>query len=219
MEANQLTTEIIETDYFKKPGVSNSFLGDVNNLINGRSLFKCSQDTLDFGSQLHEAILEPQPYLIKLPTAAYQINKHKVLEMTKKAVENNLLGLFLNDPKTKFEQEIFFNTMEVNCKLKADIICGKVVGDLKTTDARTREEFQARAIEYGYNRQGAFYLDGTGCKRFIIFAIAKKYPHPTFTYVLEHNSPELIEGREQYQYLIEEYKKLSPEQLELLKRK
>lgn len=215
----ELTTEIIETDYFKKPGVSNSFLGDVNNLINGRSLFKCSQDTLDFGSQLHEAILEPHLYLYKIGKPNYQKNIHKVCEMEKSGNRNTLLQLFLTDPKSKFEQEIFFNTMEVNCKLKADIICGKVVGDLKTTDARTREEFQARAIEYGYNRQGAFYLDGTGCKRFIIFAISKKYPHPTFTYVLEHNSPELIEGREQYQYLIEEYKKLSPEQLELLKRK
>lgn len=211
--------QLTEIDYFKKPGVSNSFLGDVNNLINGKSLFKCSQDTLDFGSQLHEAILEYQVYLSKIMLPEYQANKHKVLEMTKSAIKNSLLALFLNDPKIKFEQEIFFQTMGVNCKLKADIICGKVVGDLKTTDARTREEFTARAIEYGYNRQGAFYLDGTGCKKFIIFAISKKYPHPTFTYVLEHGSTELTVARNQYQKLIEEYKNLSPEQLELLKRK
>lgn len=211
--------QLTEIDYFKKPGVSNSFLGDVNNLINGKSLFKCSQDTLDFGSQLHEAILEPSIYRAKMISESYKRNSFRVHEMHKSAGKNTLLCLFLNDPKTKFEQEIFFQTMGVNCKLKADIICGKVVGDLKTTDARTREEFAARAIEYGYNRQGAFYLDGTGCKKFIIFAISKKYPHPTFTYVLEHGSPELTVARDQYQKLIEEYKNLSPEQLELLKRK
>lgn len=212
----EITTKI---DYFKKPGISNSFLGDLNNLILGRSLFKCSPETLEFGSQVHECLLESVIYSEKIGTPSYIKNLLRIKEMEKSARRNSLLALFLNDPKTLFEQEIFFNTMGIDCKLKADIICGKVVGDLKTTDARTREEFQARAIEYGYNRQGAFYLDGTGCKRFIIFAIAKKYPHPTFTYVLEYDSLELAEGRTQYQYLIEEYKKLSTEQLELLKRK
>lgn len=197
-------------DYFKKPGVSNSLLGDVKRIINGQPLFKCSPETLEFGSQVHEESLESELYTSKLSLESYIKNIHKVGNIGEALRKNSLFKLFLNDPKTQYEQEVFFEIDGIPCKLKADLRLRKIIGDIKTTDAKTRAEFEARAVEYGYHRQGAWYLDGTNSEKFIIFAISKKYPHPTFTYILDYDDPEIREGREEYKYLFEEYKKIKP---------
>jgi len=200
-------------NYFNKPGISNSFLGCVKS---GTS-FKCSEETLDFGSQVHEACLEPEVYKSKLHLPNYIKNIHKVSNMACAIRNNVLFKMFLTDWDTQYESEHFFEIDGLLCKLKADLKLRNIIGDIKTTDARTREEFEKRAVEYGYNRQGAFYLDGTGSHKFMIFAVCKKYPHPTFTYVLDYDDPEIREGREEYKALIEKYKTLTPEQIQKLK--
>lgn len=203
----------MEDDYFKKPGLSNSFLGCVKS---GQS-FKCSPETLLFGTQVHEACLEPLVYISKMDQYAYMKNAQMVDNMRESLLKNALFLIFAANEATEYEKEYFFELEGLPCKLKADLKLRDIIGDIKTTDARTREEFEKRAVEYGYHRQGAWYMDGTGSNRFIIFAIGKKFPYPTFTYVLERNSPEIAVGRAEYLQLIEKYKSLTPEQIELLK--
>lgn len=210
--------EDIIDDYFKKPGVSNSFLGNLKNLLQGKPLFNVRKETLDFGSQLHECLLEPHKYTAKVHTPEYQKNVHKIAEMKKSARKNALLCILLDSPDTQFEKEEFFECMGIACKMKADMIKHTIVGDLKTTDAVTREQFLEKAIEYGYMRQGAFYLDGTGCKRFMLFAISKRSPYPTFTYVLDHDDAQIEIGREEYKNLLQVYSTMTEEQLQLLRK-
>jgi len=206
--------------YFLRPEWSNSSLGNVKSILSGGGLFKCSAETLEFGSQVHEAILEPAKYYHNMASdASYTRNFHKVNAMMRAGANNPVLKMFLDNPKTEYEKEVYFTAAGLECRMKADLVCGSIVGDIKTTDATSRQEFEARALEYGYNRQGAFYLDGTGCKKFIIFAIAKKYPHPTFTYVLNHDDPKITAGRAEYLALLEATRQLTPEQLTLLTRK
>lgn len=202
-----------DDEYYKKPEISNSFLGCVKSGVS----FKCSEETLDFGRQLHEACLEPEVYNSKLGLPNYIKNVHKIDSMAKAVRNNAVFKIFLDDARTEFEGAHFFEVDGLKCKLKSDAKLRKFIGDIKSTDARTREEFQRRAVEYGYNRQGAFYLDGTGCEKFIIVAVAKKYPHPTFTYILNYNDPEIQHGRAEYLELIEKYKSLTPEQIKQLK--
>ncbi len=177
-------------DYYALPLISNSSL---------TGFAGCKVETLEFGQQLHAAILEPELY-------APGIGHEKINEMVKSAKRNALLMLMLNDPTRHVEQEYFpVDESGVQCKLKCDLQTGpkkapRVIADIKTTDAKTKEEFAQRAKEYGYIRQGAFYLDGTGAKKYIIFAISKTYPHPTFTFVL--TSDEVAEGRAEYERLI-----------------
>lgn len=185
-------------DYYSLPFISNSRL-------NGE--IRVAAETLEFGRQLHEAILEPEVYQRNLTVgdSLYWLFKYRISEMAKSARNNALLKLFLNDPKAEFEKEFF--PVDVitgtQCKLKADIKLNKVIADLKTTDALTREDFEARALEYGYHQQAAFYLDGTGCEKFIIFAISKKYPYPTFTFTLTKS--EIEKGRQQYEFKLAQH--------------
>ena len=183
-------------DYYSLPFISNSSLTGFTG---------ASEDTLKFGQQLHAAILEPWAYV------SDPKSKHKIEEMVKSARRNALLMLMLNDPLKKVEVEYFPIDEETGtqCKLKADLVVGATICDLKTTAAKTREEFNKCAIEYGYHRQGAFYLDGTGKEKFIIFAISKSWPHPTFTFVLTKD--EVAAGRAEYERLLAN--KLNPTEI------
>lgn len=203
-------------DYFKKPGISNSLLGNVQSIAEGRGKFKCSPETLDFGSQVHELLLEPDVYAERLYWPNYDANRYRVQNMATAAQQNPVLAMLLADPNVLLEKEYFFKIGDHDCKMKADIVSRFIVGDIKTTDATTRAEFEARALEYGYNRQGAFYLKGTGCTKFIIFAISKKFPHPTFTYVLNAGDPVLVAGEAEYMELLDMYDKLTIDELNYL---
>jgi len=198
-------------DYYALDMLSNSRLGVVKCLRSGLPVMKVKRETLEFGRQLHEAVFEPEVYNFKLSQPLqfpqYQTHRHKVATMAKSARNNALLKYLLDNPLAKKEQDIFFkeNKYNLDCKAKVDIWVGKTIGDLKTTDATTREEFEERILKYSYHRQGAFYLDATGAEKFIVFAVAKKFPHQTFTCTMTLDDPRIIEGRREYEELIDDY--------------
>lgn len=203
--------------YFDKDAVSNSRLGLVDSLINGKSIIKAKAETLLFGNMIHESILEPEVYAWKMANnePGYKFLRFKVKSMHDSAMKNILLVHYLNHPniKKEFEGDFIDPISGEPCKFKADIIIPSIGADLKTTDALTRQDFEARIFEYGYDRQAAFYLDGltingTQIDKFTFIAIAKRAPHPTFTYTFDRDSEVIQNGRKKYQHLIGEYLKI-----------
>src|SRR5690606_13071572 len=55
-----------------------------------------------------------------------------------------------------------------------------VMADLKTTVCRTVAEFIAKAIEYGYFRQGKQYSMAVGTREYWIIGIRKNSPYKVF---------------------------------------
>lgn len=79
----------------------------------------------------------------------------------------------------------------------------KVV-DLKTTTDASKRAFTRSIIDYGYHRQGAFYLDGSGAKIFTIVAVESQPPYGVAVYDL---SPEFLElGRRTYRFALKQIK-------------
>lgn len=207
-------------DYYSIDRVSNSRLGLVKSIIDGMPLMKAKESTLEFGKQLHESVLEPEKYFFNLASdkSFYKKYKDKVSAMTAGARGNLLVSFFLNNPLTKKEEDVFFTHERsgLECKLKADIISERTIGDLKTTSCTTKAEFEATILKYGYHRQGAFYLDATGAKEFILIGISKKYPHHTFTTSLKDTDERIISGRAEYEYLLDEYIRLKNEGIDFI---
>lgn len=197
--------------------ISNSRLGVIKSIVTGASIIKAKKETLDFGKQFHECVFEYDKYINKLldksneeQYVSYQANRFRVSTMSIAACGNALLDRMLKSNLKVVEHNVFFNEeyYGVDCKAKLDIRVGDIIGDLKSTSAQSKEEFEATCIEYGYFRQGAFYMDHCQGKQFILFGVSKKYPHRTFTVIANYDDPRIIEGRKEYQWLIEEYLKL-----------
>ena len=70
----------------------------------------------------------------------------------------------------------------LECKGRADLIAGQILGDIKTTLDASTENFQASIYKYGYHRQGAFYLrgakaNGLNVTHYAILALEKDAPN------------------------------------------
>lgn len=194
--------------YYDLDLLSNSKLSAVKAHRDSLPRFNVKKETLDFGSQLHEAVLEPEVYAKKLAIDIdYFGNKFKVQNMKQALMKNALLADMLRDKNVLVEHEHFFeeNQYGVPCKLKADIVLRPIGADLKTTATKTLKDFEDSIMMYGYNRQAAFYMDALGLTSFIFFGIGKSYPHPTFTVHLPIDDPRIIEGRQEYEELITYY--------------
>ncbi len=198
--------------YYTLDKLSASRLNVLHNLKNGRPLTKAKKETMEFGRQLHQACLQPVQYaaaLARKESVYYDLFKYKIQSMKAAVYKNEIFKMLYFDPFAIIEEDHFFleDKYDLECKLRADIAVKprNTVFDLKSTAETTREGFEARIEEYGYHRQGAFYLDGVGCESFIIVAVSKTFPHNTFSFQMTNDHPLIIKGRKENEELIDYY--------------
>lgn len=198
----------MQDPYYKIDRLSNSRLGLVRSLNLGLPINKVKKETLEFGRQLHEAVLEPSKYEANLLSKPeYKINQFKIAALCRAAMGNDLLRMLLADIDTLVEYDHLFEEEKygVPSKAKIDIWLKKTIGDLKSTSAKTKADFEATIEPYGYHRQGAFYLDNTGAEKFILFGVSKIFPHPTFTVEMNWNDERIARGRAEVSELTDIY--------------
>lgn len=210
-----------EDKYYSIPRASASILSCVEALLLNMPLMKGKPETLEFGRQLHEAILEPGKYAagFNVYPERYKPNELLIKKMSWSARQNILLNWMLRQPSCKVEKEIFFvdDDTGIECKLKYDIGVNYALGDIKSTAEKTLAGFKETIIKYKYNRQGAFYLDATGAERITFFGISKVAPHETFTFTFTTNDPEIENGRQEYKRLLLQYDRLKSEGVDFIK--
>lgn len=199
-----------DSQYFSIDCLSASRLGVVRCLRDGLELPKmASKEALVFGQQLHQAALEAAKYAAALKTdPAYKKNYFKIVEMIKACKENGVFCDMMAAPG-EVEKSLFFRepTYDLEFKIKMDkhMPGQKTVFDLKSTAAQTHADFLESCMKYGYHRQGALYLDGSDSNKFVIIGVSKTYPHPTFTVIWMYDAPELVQGRQEIDELINYY--------------
>jgi hypothetical protein len=198
-----------DEQYFALNELSNSRLGFIKCLRDNLEQFKAKEETFAFGTQFHQAALEPEKYAAALKVdPTYSKNRHKIAEMVKACKDNAVLCDLLNSPGlVEYVHRFDEARYGLKCKIKMDKFFEnlKSILDLKTTAAKTLEEFLESIVKYGYHRQGAFYIDGACADRFIIVGICKTYPHKTFTVILPFDHPLIEQGRTEYEELIDYY--------------
>lgn len=190
----------LTTNYRQIPAISNSDLTEFRNYFFGRPNFK-PQKAFDFGTALHEMILEPKnpiqaPDYVDMDLVQHlsqQVRADKFCQWILQFASKEQVHLF-TDPNT-----------ELNCKTKLDLnFKNRLIVDLKTTSQTSYERFVKTCLDYDYDRQAAFYLDSVGAKRFIFIGIAKKAPHGL--YIFEADRDFISSGRKKYQALLRKWK-------------
>lgn len=99
-----------------------------------------------------------------------------------------------------------WETRGIKCKAKADKVHkDDFIVDLKTTTDATKNMFVRNCDKLGYKRQAAFYMDGFGVEFFYFIAIEKERPYSVAVY--ECGKDFLQQGRDEYNELLNEYRK------------
>lgn len=191
-------------DYYALPLASNSSL-----FVDKESEFVISsgkefpKEAAEFGRQFHERMLEYDKYKKALDEnlPAYQFFKYRIEKMKDSLYSNGLFNQLLINHDLYFEKEFFPIDSESGnyVKLKADAVCKNSIFclDLKTTACKTREEFEKAIIEYNYDRQAAWYIDGTGVRKYYVFAVQKNEPYDVFTFLF--SAQQIADGRAKYE--------------------
>lgn len=183
---------------------------------------------MSFGKAFHLAVLEPEIFSDRVAIFNGKTRRGKTwdefVELNKgrnreiitdaefKVIKNMEDALFSNTDIARLlhgKKEVPMVWQDplssVWCKGKVDIINGKEIVDVKTTQDASLDGFRRSAYKYGYNRQAAFYLDGFGMNKFTFVVIEKKAPYNIGVFEC---SDEFIEsGRQEYSELLMDYRK------------
>jgi len=190
---------------------------------------------LDFGCALHDAILLPEvfnrQYVKKIDcdkrtNAGKEIYKNfcddsrgktildqkdydKVLAMRERVMSVETCRRML---KGRAEVSMFWIDQEtgIQCKGRMDLYRDDgIILDIKTTQNSSKKAFSKSIVDYGYDRSGAFYLDGittiTGNTHnvFAYIAIEKEPPYELGLYILGQRS--IDNGRLLYKKDLQKY--------------
>lgn len=79
----------------------------------------------------------------------------------------------------------------------------RLLVDIKTTSATTYGEFLQNCDQYSYDRQAAYYLDGTpDASRFVFLGVQKKAPYTVFYFEASACRGCVEGGRKKYRRLL-----------------
>ena len=178
---------------------ANSDLGEFRNRLFGLPA-KPAGTARQLGTLFHALLLEA---ITPINLTATQL-KH-LTQMRDSALRNKFVGSVLE--RALLEQVQLWDDDQTGlpCKAQTDIWVkeNQLLVDLKTTSARSYGEFLQHCDQYAYDRQAAFYLDGTpDTKRFVIVGIQKKEPYSVFYFEASACRGCIEGGRKKYQALL-----------------
>ena len=180
-----------DKDYFKHLAVSNSDLTRLKSEMEGKPSMKALQSTLDFGTDFHTLVLQPEKY-----TEGSNLKQNNIIKaMARKIHGSPAISNMLKSPECEKEVVKFFEWQGVNCKMKADAILHHICIDPKSTSARDHDSFMKSMDDYGYWRQAKFYMIGSGCTQFFFVGVTKTLS-PDLFLVPAHNYPEKLQRAE-----------------------
>ena len=195
------SVKLTNDQYRALPRISNSDLGKFEDIIFSRPVKPLPIVAFSFGTAVHELILEPET-IDKLPQ---NVDIAKVQTLAKTFWAEPWLKWLLRFSR---KEEIVLWTCPVTglpLKSKLDIILrGRTVYDIKTTSASSIEQFEKFAVQYGYDRQAAFYMDSIKAKKFFFIALSKTKKNTVF--IMEADSSFIESGRRKYRKLLTTWK-------------
>ena len=162
---------------------------------------------MEFGTAFHSAILEPDTFAAtyavfsgdrrtKEGKAAYEALQSagkliltaedmSVIQGMQKSVFTHVAAAEL---LSEGEAELSVTWQDDSgflCKCRPDWWIDSTLVDVKTTEDASPEGFTRAIVKYGYHRQAAWYLRGTGAKRFKFIAVEKSAPYAVGVYELD----------------------------------
>lgn len=206
--------------YRAVPAYSNSDLSELLNLRTGKQSKPIDPKAAAFGTTFHSLILEPD---VEIDWSIHHVTeRYRLMQMVESYRASD--AVWLSTPiidtfhPSQVEQSLFWIDPETGLPLKGRLDAIVDGGDtdwlfdLKTTSARSADEFFESITTYGYDRQAAFYIDGyTNLNlfelvqiRFVFLAVQKQRPFDVFTVDMWYRSAMIDAARTKSRRLLQD---------------
>ena len=187
------------TTYRTMNRFANSDLSEYRNLLFGLPTKK-NGPAQQFGTSFHALLLE---HILPINITPTQL-KHMQL-MRESVLRNRFARTVLETALVEQVQTWIDPITGLPCKALTDIweTDTQLIVDVKTTSAQSYSEFLRHCEQYDYDRQTAYYLDGTPqAKRFVILGVQKKAPYEVFYFEGSACRGFVEGGRKKYRRLL-----------------
>lgn len=210
---SKMTAE--QDPYYGRPEASNS---DLSALAKYWQSFQISYDieaAFRFGTLLDCMLTEPKRvdyFRFTCCGVQYSEEEFALAEAMKRSGQaNKFLKMLMENSdmqavtiRKKFAITYLGFTFYLDFRMKADFNAKaklRMLGDLKTTAAKTEKEFRAMIEAFSYDRQAAIYMDMEEVNMFVIIGISKTAPHQVFVVTIKRGEPLYLSGRAKYEEL------------------
>lgn len=200
---------MITDSYRSLPRVANSDLTELKNYLFGKPEFT-SSPAQAFGTRFHDLLLLETGVV---PTGSGATAQKRMLDVVR---ANPLFCQVMQSAQIETPHFWEDESTHLPCKARIDLLApdDRLIVDIKTTSARTQEEFVSNCYRFDYDRQAAFYLDGccqTGANAdaFLILGIQKQKPHNLYVVEVAADSIFLDYGRKKYSTLLRSWKEVN----------
>ena len=208
ISASQPLEELPPNDIRRLEGISNSQLTRLKNELQGKPE-RYPERCLVFGQAFHAAALEGQP--IENPEWNLRPSEVRSIRHMCDAYsiefERHTESAGLQNPE--METPLTWTDAETGlpCKAQLDLRYRghDLVFDLKSTSALNRVLLEQTLAAYDYDRQAAFYLDGSGARSFGLVAVQKRVPFEVFILTFDRDSEFIENGRRKYRFLLKKW--------------
>lgn len=195
--------------YFALPYANNSGMKEAHKLLNGTDIARPDfMPSYYFGSALDAILTDPETIATAQMSDA---DRNRILPMCRALEKDDMYHrLFSHDAGgerqavfVEYEFECTFDGITVQFPMKVkydwwnprkDIKFG---GDLKTTQAKSEQQFRAASKWFDYDQQGALYMDVTGSDRFLFIAISTSN-HAIFRIPMKRGDAMYESGKKKY---------------------
>ncbi len=197
-----ITTEPLFDSYnlFCEDGVNNSTLSNLKKILLGERLFFGNEKFLAVGRELHQRVLEPHLPWNRLDPA----DEVKVMAMMASLASHKQFSAHLKGAKCEVLRHGFVHGVYMRGTLDMDK--KRKGGDIKTSACTSLLDFHAKAIEYGYPRQGYIYSQLANLNDFIFYGVQKQWPYKVMVMDLKDFKPQVNEAKKELDYLLHVYK-------------
>lgn len=196
-----------ELAYRKHHYVANSDLKSLKSSVDGSELPPNLDRIFEFGTLVHELILEPHKANFLDPDI--QLG----LRMRDTFMEDSFCNAFVTHHKFKAEHEFYRNNLmgvSAKCRMDGRIFYKKRrdILEFKSLAVTTQKAFDEALYHFDYDMGAAFYLDVSKYNRILIAGVSKKKPDRLFKMVADRNSDFYKSGLEKYTKWLVEWKQL-----------
>lgn len=166
--------------------------------------FKGNESFLTFGSAAHETYYTHnfQGAFLRLPDE----DKQRILNMLKKLHSHPIAKALRTNAVCEQKLITEINGVPVTVILDAEQAVKFRASDLKTTSCRSQKDFEIKAREYGYPRQGTTYKVGRRLKLFYFIGICTQPPHDVYVYDLNGDKDAVRYAEQELAFLLYFYK-------------
>lgn len=206
-EASVPLAELPDGHIRRTPAISNSRLTRFKAKLQGKEI-RYPERCLVFGQAFHAVALEHARS--GDPVWNLRPSEWAAIRQMRDAYIGDFGGFLAGQPKFKrltYEKPRVWKDKETGlpCKAQFDIVCRKAVFDVKTTSAWSEERFIELLDVYDYDRQAAFYLDGSRAEWFYFVGVQKRPPFAVHIVPFHRDSDFIEKGRKKYRYLLRRF--------------